>query len=143
MNQKALRVLEYDKVIALLMEQATSDSGRELCKNLLPITDREQIEQAQRETADGLARIFRRGTLSFSGLKNPGFQMKRLEIGGTLNIEDLLMICRLLEIAKRAKSYSREVREDTPADSLDGLFADLEPADSALRRDPPLYYLFR
>ena len=127
MNQKALRVLEYDKVIALLMEQATSDSGRELCKNLLPITDREQIEQAQRETADGLARIFRRGTLSFSGLKNPGFQMKRLEIGGTLNIEDLLMICRLLEIAKRAKSYSREVREDTPADSLDGLFADLEP----------------
>ena len=127
MNQKALRVLEYDKVIALLMEQATSDSGRELCKNLLPITDREQIEQAQRETADGLARIFRRGTLSFSGLKNPGFQMKRLEIGGTLNIEDLLMICHLLEIAKRAKSYSREVREDTPADSLDGLFADLEP----------------
>ena len=127
MNQKALRVLEYDKVIALLMEQATSDSGRELCKNLLPITDREQIEQAQRETADGLARIFRRGTLSFSGLKNPGFQMKRLEIGGTLNIEDLLMICRLLETAKRAKSYSREVREDTPADSLDGLFADLEP----------------
>ena len=99
MNQKALRVLEYDKVIALLMEQATSDSGRELCENLLPITDREQIEQAQRETADGLARIFRRGTLSFSGLKNPGLQMKRLEIGGTLNIEDLLMICRLLEIA--------------------------------------------
>ena len=127
MNQKALRVLEYDKIIALLTEQATSDSGKELCRNLLPMTDQAQIEQAQQETGDALNRLFRRGSLSFSGLKNPGLQMKRLEIGGTLNIEDLLMICRLLEIARRAKAYSRELREDVPADSLDELFAELEP----------------
>ena len=127
MNQKVLKVLEYDKIISLLMEQATSDSGRDLCQNLLPMTDPERISQAQRETGDALNRIFRKGTIAFSGLKDPGFQMKRLEIGGTLNIDDLLMICRLLEIARRAKSYSREVREDTAADSLDGLFAGLEP----------------
>lgn len=127
MNQKALRVLEYDKIIDALAAQATSESGRALCQALVPLTDPDQINQMQKETADALSRIFRKGSLSFSGLKNPGFQMKRLEIGGTLNIEDLLMICRLLEIAKRAKSYSREVREDTPADSLDPLFTGLEP----------------
>lgn len=127
MNQKALRVLEYDKIIDTLTEQATSESGKALCHALQPLTDLDQIQQMQKETADALSRIFKKGSISFSGLKNPGFQMKRLEIGGTLNIEELLMICRLLETAKRAKSYSREVREDTPADSLDAMFTGLEP----------------
>lgn len=127
MNQKALKVLEYDKIISLLTEQATCDSGKELCGKLQPMTDYEEILQAQTETGDALNRIFRKGNVSFMGLKNPGFQMKRLEIGGTLNIEELLMICHLLEVTKRAKAYSREVREDTPADSLDEMFAELEP----------------
>lgn len=127
MNQKALKILEYDKIIALLTEQATSDSGRELCRNLEPMTDYGQIIQAQTETADALNRLYRKGGISFAGLKNPGFQMKRLEIGGVLNIEELLMICTLLEITKRAKNYSREVREDAPADSLEELFSGLEP----------------
>ncbi len=127
MNQKALKILEYDKIITLLTEQATSDSGKELCRNLEPITDYSRIVQAQTETADALNRLYRKGSISFAGLKNPGFQMKRLEIGGVLNIEELLMICTLLEITKRAKNYSREVREDAPADSLDDLFSGLEP----------------
>ena len=59
MNQKALRVLEYDKVIALLMEQATSDSGRELCKNLLPITDRLEISRRTQPGTGGGMRACR------------------------------------------------------------------------------------
>ena len=31
MNQKALKVLEYDKIIQLLAEQATSDAGKKRC----------------------------------------------------------------------------------------------------------------
>lgn len=127
MNQKALKILEYDKIIQLLTEQATSEAGRLRCQQLLPMTDPEEIRQAQRETGDALGRIFRKGSISFSGLKDPGLQMKRLEIGGTLNSEELLMICRLLDVAKRAKQYSREVREDMPADSLDERFARIEP----------------
>ena len=127
MNQKALKILEYDKIINLLTEQATSASGKERCRNLKPMTDYGKIVQAQAETADALSRLYRKGSISFAGLKNPGLQMKRLEIGGTLNIEELLMICTLLEITRRAKNYSREAREDVPADSLDELFAGLEP----------------
>ena len=127
MNQKVLNILEYDKIIALLTEQATSFSGKELCRNLTPMTDSEEIARAQNETKDALERLYRKGNISFSGLKNPGAQMKRLEIGGTLTIEELLMICGILEIAKRAKAYSREIREDTPKDSLDEMFAGIEP----------------
>ena len=38
-----------------------------------------------------------------------------------------MQICTLLEITRRAKAYSRENRDDLPADSLDVLFAGLEP----------------
>ncbi len=127
MNQKALKVLEYDKIIQLLADQATSDAGKKKCLELVPMTDKEQIEKAQAQTADALSRIYRKGGISFGGLKDPGFQMKRLEIGGSLNASELLSICTLLEITKRAKAYSRENRDDLPADSLDEFFAGLEP----------------
>ena len=91
------------------------------------MTDKQDIIQAQTQTSDALSRIFRKGNLAFGGLKDPGFQMKRLEIGGTLNAAELLSVCNLLEITKRAKSYSRENRDDLPKDSLDDMFARLEP----------------
>lgn len=127
MNQKALKVLEYDKIIQLLAEQATSDAGKKRCLELIPMTDKQLITDAQAQTADALSRIYRKGNISFGGLKDPGFQMKRLEIGGCLNAAELLSICTLLEITRRAKAYSRENRDDLPADSLDVLFAGLEP----------------
>ena len=127
MNQKALKVLEYDKIIQLLAEQATSDAGKKRCLELVPMTDKQLITDAQAQTADALSRIYRKGNISFGGLKDPGFQMKRLEIGGCLNAAELLSICTLLEITRRARAYSRENRDDLPADSLDVLFAGLEP----------------
>lgn len=127
MNQKALKVLEYDKIIQLLAEQTTSDAGKKRCLELVPMTDKQLITDAQAQTADALSRIYRKGSISFGGLKDPGFQMKRLEIGGCLNAAELLSICTLLEITRRAKAYSRENRDDLPADSLDVLFAGLEP----------------
>lgn len=127
MNQKALKILEFDKIIDMLTGQATCESGKELCRQLEPVTDYDAINAAQQQTKDALERLYRKGSISFSGLRNPGMQLKRLEIGGVLNAEELLMICRLLDIAKKAKAYSREVREDAPADSLEELFSGLEP----------------
>ena len=126
-ESKALKVLEYDKIIHLLADQATSDAGKKRCLELKPMTDKQDIIQAQTQTSDALSRIYRKGNLTFGGLKDPGFQMKRLEIGGTLNAAELLSVCNLLEITKRAKSYSRENRDDLPKDSLDDMFARLEP----------------
>ena len=92
MNEKVLKTLEYNKIIDLLTEYATSESGRELCRKLKPMTDLEAIEDAQAKTRDALSRIFKKGSLSFSGLHNIGASLKRLEIGGTLGIEELLRI---------------------------------------------------
>ena len=127
MNEKVLKTLEYHKIIQMLAECATSAPGRELCQALEPSTDLAGIELAQKQTGDALTRIFQKGSLSFSGTRNIGASLKRLEIGGTLSIEELLRVASLLKVTKRAKSYSRNERETPREDSLDGLFAALEP----------------
>ncbi len=127
MNNKALHILEFDKIIQKLTEQATSESGRCMCRQLEPMTDLTSIRQAQQETQDALTRLYQKGSLSFSGLTDPEASLKRLEIGGTLSSQELLKICSLLETAKRAKAFSREVRTDLPKDSLEDHFAAIEP----------------
>ena len=127
MNQKVLQTLEYHKIIDVLSEQATSNSGMELCKNLLPMQDLEEIQKAQQQTSDALTRIYRKGSISFSGNHNLNASLKRLEIGASLGIEELLQICSMLEVAKRAKNYSRKEREELSQDSLDVFFEEIEP----------------
>jgi DNA mismatch repair protein MutS2 len=127
MNEKVLKTLEYNKIIDMLVEKATCPGGRELCKNLTPATDLDEIRQSQQHTKDALSRIFQKGSLSFSGTHDLGASLKRLSIGGTLNIEELLRICSLLEVAKRAKNYSRKDRDSGTVDSLDHFFSCIEP----------------
>ena len=127
MNEKVFHTLEYHKIIDMLSECATSALGRELCRNLKPSVNLEEIESAQQQTADALTRIYQKGSLSFSGTHNVGASLKRLEMGGVLSIEELLKIASLLEVAKRAKAYSRSEREESKADSLEELFSRLEP----------------
>lgn len=127
MNKKTLRTLEYNKIIDLLCEHATCSQGKELCRYLKPSTDLAQIRLAQQQTSDALTRIYQKGSLSFSGTHNIGASLKRLEIGGVMNIEELLKTASLLEVAKKAKAYARGNREETQRDSLEELFANLEP----------------
>lgn len=127
MNEKALFTLEYTKIRSLLAEYAFSDEAKRRCLALTPSTDRVQIELEQLQTKDALDRLFKCGKLSFSGVRNLNDSLKRLEIGSSLNAIELLNVCSLLEVAKRAKAFSRAIKEDAPADSLTDYFAQIEP----------------
>lgn len=128
MNQKALKTLEYDKIIAQLTEYAASAPGRLLCKNLLPDSDIEAIRQAQAETTDAAARVRMKGSLSLTGVRDIRDSLKRLEIGSALSIPELLSVSSLLTVTARAKAYGRhEESENFPDDSLDEMFRSLEP----------------
>ena len=83
MNEKALRTLEYTKIIERLTELAGSSIGKELCRNLKPSSNLAEIEAAQKQTSDALSRIYQRGSISFSGVQDVRGSLKRLEIGGS------------------------------------------------------------
>ncbi len=84
MNQKALKTLEYNKILELLEGFATSSLGKQLCRDLKPLYNIAEIESMQQETADALSRVYQKGALSFSGVKDIRGSLKRLEIGSTL-----------------------------------------------------------
>lgn len=127
MNQKALTILEFDKIIRLLTDRATSAPGKELCSALLPQTDLAQIEAAQSNTRDALNRLIKKGSISFGGNKPLSHSLSALEIGSCLSAPELLTIAGFLENANRIKSYGRKEREDSPEDSLDTYFEAIEP----------------
>jgi DNA mismatch repair protein MutS2 len=133
MNEKVLKTLEYNKIIDRLVEHATSEPGRKLCRALRPMTSLKDIQEAQTETKDALTRLFQKGSLSLGSNRDLGMSLRSLEIGSTLSIAELLGIASLLENAARVKSYGRSEREDAQADSLTPLFDGIEPLSQVSR----------
>ena len=127
MNQKVLKTLEYHKIIEKLTEYAASEPGKKLCRELEPSSDFEEIVQAQTETADAVTRVRQKGSVSFAGVSDIGGSLKRLEIGSSLSIHELLAVSSLLTCAARVKNYGRRQESELPDDSLDEMFRTLEP----------------
>lgn len=147
MNQKALKTLEYTKIITQLESHAASPLGKSFCRDLVPSSDLEEVRTWQAQTTDAADRVRLKGTVSFSGLRDIGSSLKRLEIGSSLSISELLSISSVLTVTARAKAYGRQdipentftprfpgqqppkqtAAEEYVSDSLDPLFQALEP----------------
>lgn len=127
MNEKSLRLLEYPKIIEKLTDMASSPMGKELCQKLVPSCDLGEICQAQMETSDALSRIYAKGSVSFSGLKDIKGSLLRVKVGSPLNTTELLSVASLLDVALRIKTYGRREESDQNTDSLDGMFSAIEP----------------
>ncbi len=127
MNKKTLAKLEYNKIIELLTDHASSFSGKELCRRLKPMTSLTDIQVAQEETGAAFTRIVKKGRPSFSGCNPVNDSLRRLEIGGSLGSGELLRICKLLETAGRAKAYGRHDNANDTEDCLDSYFSQLNP----------------
>lgn len=127
MNQKVLKTLEYYKILDKLSNYAASADAKKRISELVPSTDLEEINHLQETTADALSRLYKNSSISFAGLHNIRGSLKRLSIGGNLNMAELLQISHLLEVAKRAKSYDRSDRSEEKTDSLTPLFSQIEP----------------
>lgn len=127
MNSKALHVLEYDKIIEKLTDHASSEPGRKLCRELVPSSDIKEIRKNQEKTADAIARIFKKGSISFGDNRDFTGALKALKIGSALDMLSLLRIASFLDNVNRVKSYGRPGREDEVGDSLSESFSMLEP----------------
>ncbi len=127
MNDKVLKTLEYHKIIDTLTELAGSAPGKELCRNLLPSTDLEEVRTLQTETSLALSLIYQKGSVSFSGVTDIRASLKRLEVGSILSPQELLRICKLLEACNRVKAYSRKENDNETPTALDAMFQALQP----------------
>ncbi len=105
MNKRSLRILEFNKILAMVNEYATSPMAKRRIDRMKPQRDIDVIRKLQEETNDALNRLNRHGNISFSGLRDIGASIKRLEVQGTLTSRELLDIAAVLQVAKAAKQY--------------------------------------
>ena len=105
MNKRSLRILEFNKILAMVNEHATSPMAKRRIDRMKPQRDIDVIRKLQEETNDALNRLNRHGNISFSGLRDIGASIKRLEVQGTLTSRELLDIASVLQVAKAAKQY--------------------------------------
>lgn len=135
MNKRTLRVLEYYKIIEKLTGFATCPAGKRMCERLKPSTDLTEITKNQEETADALKRVHQQGSLSFSGVYPIGEAMKRVAVGASLSIAELLDVAKLLRVAEHARQYGEQSQDkdgegvNTRQDSLTGYFESLMPLE--------------
>ncbi len=133
MNKRSLRILEYNKIIDMLIPYAGSSMGQRLCRRLKPSVEQTEILRLQEETRDALARLYKQGSVSFSGVIDVGMSLKRLEVGATLSPSELLDIARLLDNTLSVRQYGVSEEEGHEPDCLDVRFLDLMPLEHISR----------
>ncbi|MDR1018827.1 MAG: endonuclease MutS2 [Lachnospiraceae bacterium] len=133
MEKKTLEKLEYNKIIDMLVDKASSDLGKSICKSLLPSTDLEEIQVYQLETKAAFDRLVKKGNPGFTNFKSVGESIKRLDIGASLIDTELLNIAKILRIASAVKSYGKHETVEEKADILDNYFEGLDGVPSVER----------
>lgn len=105
MRQKSLDVLEFDKIKLLVENEAISDLGKEKVVAMAPATDLETVEFQMNET-DEIAQIYNKHRMpSLSGLAKVSAFIHRASIGGVLNVSELNVIKRLIQIQNQYKTF--------------------------------------
>lgn len=122
MNNKSLSTLEYNKIISRLVSFACSDGAKQILHKLEPMTDIDKINTALDYTNDALTRVYQKGSVDFSRIKDISGSIARLKVGSSLNALELLNISMLLECAAHIKEYYEQ-----RADSIQPLIDMLDP----------------
>ncbi|MBP5275746.1 MAG: endonuclease MutS2 [Lachnospiraceae bacterium] len=134
MNKKTLEILEYDKLIKLLTEKASSELGKSKCASLHPHRNREAILNSLQDTSDALARTLAGSRMSFGGNRNLSECFKAMSVEAGLDMAELLMVADSCECASRAKEEGLSLeREDSLKEKFESLI-ELSELSREIRR---------
>ncbi|MDO5383186.1 MAG: endonuclease MutS2 [Eubacteriales bacterium] len=120
MNKKAFSTLEFNKIIDKLISFGCSEGAKDMLHKLEPMTDINEINLCLDETNDALSRIYQKGSIDFSGIKDIRGSIARLKVGSSLNAKELLSIASVLECCAHTKNYY-EYRQDSLTSVIDTL----------------------
>ena len=122
---KTLSTLEYDKIIDMLIDCASTEGAKARAASLVPTDDFETVVLRQKRTDDAKRLINAKGYPAFSAQERVVPASERAYKGAILSPQELLEIASLLRSARAVIDYSSADRTfDT---SLDELFARLMP----------------
>ena len=124
-TQKTLSTLEYDKIIRMLVECASTDGAKARAASLSPTDDYDVILSRQRRTDDAKRLINTKGYPAFSAQERVVSAADRAYKGAILSPQELIEIGALLRSARAVLDYSSTDRSFET--TLDELFDRLMP----------------
>ncbi len=112
MNDKTLKVLEYNKIVEMLMEKAESQLGKDRVKEIRPLVNMDEIEKLQMETEEALSLLVKRGNPPLYGIHSISYELKRVDIGGSISPGGLIKVSDSLRVARSLKNFLKETKGD-------------------------------
>lgn len=136
MKQKTLEILEFNKVKSLIEQEVISDLAIEKVKQLAPSSDYETVVHQMNEV-DEISHIYNQYRLpSMSGLSRVQPYIKRSQIGGTLNVQELNAIKTLIQVQNQFKTFYNQLVEDEET-------VNYEILDGQMQQLPVLTHLYQ
>ncbi len=114
MNQKSRRVLEYQKIIELLRQEAASSLGKEAVGGWEPLTDAWRIRERLAETTEAVKAISAKGAPPLGAFYDLENSLHLANKGGTLTMKQLLEVLYNLNTAGRMARYLQPPLPDLP-----------------------------
>lgn len=130
MNERILRVLEFNKIIDQLKGFAETSIGRDLAAKTKPTSDINDVKHKQLET-DEAAQVIRLNlSIPLGGIFDIRESLKRVDIGGVLNTKECLDVANTIYGGRQVHHFFEKTEEDLPilSELADGitLLRDLE-----------------
>jgi len=118
MNPKAIKTLEFDKILNILETYCSTYLGRALVHNTNISSKKDIIQKRLNETTQVQELIIHLGNIPLTEIKNISLSLKKCNIGGTLSCEELLNVGHNLKLVQDLKTYINENKHLSNSDIL-------------------------
>ncbi|MDS0527488.1 endonuclease MutS2 [Clostridium sp. SHJSY1] len=130
MNERALRVLEFNKVKDKVKRYAVTSGGKDLVEKMGPYESVYEVENALKETNEACNIVIKKGNPPFEGLHDVREGLERAKKGGTLSTAQLLYVGNMLRCTDNIKTYLTRKDEEEIYEKLEDLAYILTPINN-------------
>ena len=124
METKALKTLEFDKILKRLSDFAVMESTKDEIMRIMPAKTLKSAQKMQDETKEASRILTKCGSLPITCASDVTASLKRADMGGTLTMSELLNIAKVLETARRIKMHTKDAECEILAEHIDALYED-------------------
>ena len=114
MNKKALKVLEYNKIIEMLKAQASSQMAKERLGELLPETEIHKIREGLKETSEAVSIIVKKGAIPIGEIYDISGSLHFARKGGSLTMGQLLRVLYNVKVTANVVTFLKGDIDDIP-----------------------------
>lgn len=126
MDQKMLKTLEYDKIIEALTKHCATSLGKANGMNIQPSNDLQEVQRLLDETDEAMKVLRLKGGAPFGGITDITAAVRRADLGGMLNPQELLDIANTSYGGRKLKAFLSSLHEQEPIPKVYALAEQIE-----------------